>query len=276
MTKGFDLSDLAWVPGSDDEREQVRRHQPWFTYWPQLNDDEAEALLREILALRRIRLRSEHPDEGEKQRALHLAARLIEGTAGWAAAEDMPLSYLMRDTPDPKLNRMVATWSLKLPVPLMPAATRQVIAEALEQLWDGVVPPILKPSVGGRRGIAGRRRQEIELELLGWVEWQVARKGLRIKDALKAVAQACGLETGQAVRNWRKRLVERLENWESTKGYVDNILKLPKTIGLMEAAGGDPSQDPALAADAIRLRLLDLQRLGKEYRGASLSRTDPA
>jgi hypothetical protein len=81
VAKKFDASRLAWSPSTNAEREKFRRRQPWFTFWPQLDDAEAEALLQEILALRRKRLNSKTGGENEEIKALTLTAKLAEGAA---------------------------------------------------------------------------------------------------------------------------------------------------------------------------------------------------
>lgn len=272
MAKEFDFADLRgpWPPLSDDDRERIRRAEPWFSFWPQIGDDVAEALLRQILALRRRRLRSETAGVREEIEAMHLVAQLAEGVAGWAATRHMRLSHpakvIFRSTIEPTLVRMLAAESLKLPLPLMPAQARRELARALNQLYEATVDPILAPSIGGGRGRHRGWRAEIELDLICWVEWQVAKKQRRSVQALDKVAEACGLGSAQAIRNWKNRLLK-------SSGHVAARLENARKIGCMEAAGQDPIADPATATQAKRLRSLDLKKLGTAYKSASQSRT---
>lgn len=274
----FDLNELAWVePATDDEREAARRLRPCFILWPPLPDDAAEGVLRQILDLKRCWLRSDKAGASEEQRALHLGAQLMEGTVGWAAAAQMQLSYtdviLARETHiltgnDPAFHRRLASESLAFPLPVMPNSTRREMADAMERLFDGVVRPILQPSPDGRRGIARRRRAQIELTLLAWVEWQVARGRMRKGQALARVVQACGLGSNQAVRNWQTRL-----NRSFDERTVGGMLERANEIGRMEAAGGNPSSHSELKPLAAYLRSQNIAELGREYRFVSRSRT---
>jgi hypothetical protein len=278
MTKHSDLNELAWSgPASDDEREQVRRQQPGFTFYSQLDDDSAMALFMQILALRRRWLRSEDAGEKEEQQALQLMAQLAPGVIGWAAARPMQLSYVWADflqreikQPNrPELHRNLAADSLKLPFPLMTVETQRALAQGLDQLEDGVTDPLLKPVPGGRRGIAQRRRSHIEMTALAWVEWQVAQGSLRKEQALEKVSFACGLGSSQAARNWKARLTDHLG-----EEYVSKVLNEAEQIGRLEANGGDVARQPKeFANSAARLRSIDIKVLGKEYRLASRSRT---
>ena len=173
----------------------------------------------------------------------------------------------LRDTTDPRLNRMLIADSLEFPLILLPTTTRLELKAAFDALWDGAVHPLLAPWKGGPRGIAWRRRAEIELDLLAWVEWQVARKHFRVGQALEAVAQACGLDSAQAIRNSKRRLIE----WRG-KAIVSARLEEAASIGLMEAAGKDPLRDPAASAHANRLHSLDIRALGRAYTATTLSR----
>jgi transcriptional regulator with XRE-family HTH domain len=268
----FDLNELAWMePATDDEREAARRRRPGFILWPPLPDHEALGLLRQILDLRRRWLRSENAGASEEQRTLYLAAQLMEGIAGWAAAEQLHLSYtdvaLAREThvltgEDPAFHRRLARKSLAFPLPLMPTSTRREIADAMDQLFDRNVRPILQPPPNGGRGIAPRRRAEIQLTLLAWVEWQVARGCMGREPALAEVARACGLGSHQAARNWKTRL---------DRGFGQ--LARAKEVGRKEAASERLSNHPEERLAAY-LRSLKIAELGKEYRFVSRSRTD--
>ena len=271
----FDVNELAWMePATDDEREAVRRRRPGFILWPPLPDDAAEGVLRQILDLRRRWLRSENAGASEEQQTLYLAAQLMEGIAGWAAAEQMRLSYtdvaLAREIhiltgEDPAFHRRLARKSLAFPLALMPTSTRQEIADAIDQLFDGHVRPILQPPPAGGRGIAPRRRAEIQLTLLTWVEWQVARGCMGREPALVEVARACGLGSHQAARNWKTRL--------DRERTVVGQLAFAKEVGRKEAASERLSSHPEERLAAY-LRSLKLAELGKEYRFVSRSRTN--
>ena len=275
---GFDASEFAWTPTTDDEREHVRRQGPRYTHFAQLEDDEAVTLVEEILALRKRWLRSENAGEKEWHRALSLANRLVLGIAGWALAEQIRLSpvddVLIRHGADPlrdryiDLHRNIAVAVLASPLPLLPPATRDYLLEPLQKLSYGVVESFLAPKVGGPRGIDVEQRREIELQLLGWVEWQVARKQLRRGAALDSVAKACNLATGQAVRSWRKRLEHHMG-----PSLVQNVLNACKAIGVAEVEGKDPSLDPALAPCFRSPQSLDVQSAGRNYQFVSRSRS---
>jgi hypothetical protein len=274
----FDLNELAWMePATDDEREAVRRRRSGFILWPPLPDDAAEGVLWRILDLRRRWLRSENAGASEEQRTLYLAAQLMEGIAGWAAAEQLHLSYtdvaLAREThvltgEDPAFHRRLARKSLAFPLPLMPTSTRREIADAMDQLFDGNVRPILQPPPNGGRGIAPRRRAEIQLTLLAWVEWQVARGCMGREPALAEVARACGLGSHQAARNWKTRL----DRGFGERTVVGQLARA-KEVGRKEAASERLSSHPEERLAAC-LRSLKIAELGKEYRFVSRSRTD--
>jgi hypothetical protein len=271
------IDELAWSgPATDDEREDVRRRQPSYTFYPQLDDGAATALVEQILALRRVWLRSEEAGEKEEQQALQLMAQLAPGLIGWAATRPMQLSYVWADflqreikRPNrPELHRNLAADSLKQPFPLMTAETQRALAEALDQLEDGVTHPLVMPARGGRRGIARRRRRNIEITSLAWVEWQVARGSLGKEQALEKVVAACGLGSSQAPRNWKVRLTKG-----SAGEYVTKALNDAEQIGRLEASGEDPARRAEFANLAAQLRSIDIKVLGREYRLASQSRT---
>ncbi|MGD0109306.1 MAG: hypothetical protein ABSC06_35505 [Rhodopila sp.] len=273
MKNRFDLNELARSgPATDDEREQARCRQPWAILWPPLTEENEDEVLRQIRELKHKSLRSENAGPGDAKLALQHAAQLFQSLVGWAAAGQMQLSYadvaLAQSTRDPVLHRDLAAKSLALPLPLMPPNTQRVVAEAIDQLLDGTVDPVLKPTPGGRRGIAPRWRSEIELTLLAWIEWQVASGKLRVGQAQTAVAQACGLETTRIVQKWKKEIKGKLG--EKT---VNEWLEAARQIGRMEVEGADPSAHPELKALARKLRSQDIGVLGKRRQRASVSRT---
>lgn len=277
---GFDLAEIKWEASTDDEREDLRRNEPWFTFWPQLSDGDANALFSRILELRRTMLRSASAGHREQQEALRLGAGLVEGTLGWAVAYTMGLSFVYSEhlkSParwwrdlhlerDRHLERALAAASLRQPVTLMLPYVRLELAEALDQLTHGVVHPMLEPSRGGRRGIARHKRAVIQLTLLMWIEWQVARGNLRMTQAQDTVRKACGLGSLQAIRNWKLPLMKYLTE-------VEQNLEQARRVGSIEAQDKDPNRSPELVRLATFLRSLDLRKIGGAYKTASLSRT---
>src|SRR5271170_2952433 len=94
----------------------------------QISASEAHGLLQQILTLRDRRLRDEHAGDAEEREALSLAAKLIEGVVGWAAARSLGVSHalwhFLRETVEPQTVRWLAIEALKLPLPMMPGPAR--------------------------------------------------------------------------------------------------------------------------------------------------------
>ena len=261
------LSAYGWEPTTDDERERWRRGEPWFTFWPQLTDDDAKALLSRILALRQTKLRSPNAGLSESREALQLSARLIEGAIGWAVADYVGMSHIWAyrlksfdESPeDWDLHKLSARDSLSCPVTLMLPMVRTTLAEALDKLFDGVVHPMLTRAKGGRRGVAGRKRAYIQLNMLAWIEWQIAGGHRPEMEALNLVAKACN-RSDQAIRNWERDLKKKALK----SSAVEDELEKAREIGRIECMGHDPGSVPELASMTRRLRSLDLQVAGRD------------
>jgi hypothetical protein len=263
----FDLSDLAWQPATDDEREQERRRAHWYTFWKQISASEAHELLEQILSLRERRLRDEHAGIPEETGALALAARLAEGTVGWAAGR-MLMLFLQHAPTEPERIRMLVSEALKLPLPLMPNTPRFELAAALDRLWFGEVRKILRPETPNRRGKAWMGRTKIQLEFLCWIEFKTSSRQLRIGQARTQVGWVCGDLSPQAIQKWKSAVKVR----PYSSSFVENEIAKARLAGRATLEPATKS-DPVIDIRVRELSNLNIEKLGQRYRQASEPRT---
>jgi hypothetical protein len=266
----FDLTQLAedLESASSEDMERIRREGLRFTYYHQLTDDDAIALLRQILTLRTAWLQSRHEDVELERQAQRLIVKFAEGVAGWAYSPMGIMGFVNRwrgfvETHPEEHRQLLIEWLAK-PLPFMPQSGPDLL-RALDELRDSKIHPLLRPRKGGRRGEDPRRRTHIQLTLLAWIEWQVAAKLKTRTRALDEVARLCGI-TPQAIKNWKARL-----GVDSTSAQ---LLEAAVVVGELRTTGkGLPEDDPQLRQLAEALKALDVRRLASDLRRAAAKRT---
>jgi len=194
---------------------------------------EAEALLRQVLELRRQAMRGRAKDrDAAVTQAITAVRDLVEGVAGWALHANVMSSIATGDHYHhmPVWMRRDALRRSLISVPGLPAGQRAEIVSALDALEDGVIEPIVQKDKPRRRGRKPRERPAAQLDILMWIQWQ-AGLGRTVDSARTEAAQALRLST------------KALEKWSSSdevkSDYVQQMLADAKAVGHAEQLGED-------------------------------------
>jgi len=255
------LSDFR-EPEDPKAREALRRREPPFTLFGQLDDASAEERLREILQLRRVALRESH---SEADLAFDLvrqkASKLIEGIAGWAfygsTMAAMAAGELYPGLPSRmRRNAICSTLSR---IPLLPAPQREEIARALEALEWGQVDDILVLHPKKQRRKIPLDTAEAQLDLLMWIRWQFGRGRLEY-EARGEVAEAVGLSPA-AIQKWRLSAKKSFDN-------VDELMDRAKAIGRADRIGVQADEQPIDQYVIGRLHLMSMQAMADRWKKA--------
>lgn len=221
------------LPEDPDKREVAWTEQPPFDRVGTMDAAVAEALLRQILDLRRQAMRGGAKDrDAAVAEAITAVRHLVEGVAGWALHASITSSIAAGDRYHqmPVWMRRDALRRSLTAVPGLPAGQRAEIVTALDALEDGVVEPILQKGKPRRHGRKPRERPAAQLDILMWIQWQVGL-GRTADSARTEAAQALGLTT------------KALEKWSSSddvkSDYVRQLLVGAKSVGRAERLGED-------------------------------------
>lgn len=245
-----------------------------------VEDDQARALLEQILDLRRDA--ALHPDDRRfASAAASELRRLVIGIGGWAVAR-MARTVTHEQFASLPVEEKRSIIARHLRHPLMQPGAADDLATALIALNGGQVNALLEPSVTGRRRAYPFDAARLELQMLAWLRWRKGR-GDQVRGSRETLAAAI-CRTPAVFDQWNRELT-KLFGRDLVRRELDDAeragrasLKIPPSrpdgamISVPSALAMQPPEflsDPHLSVIHTRMASLALPILARRYTAAT-------